>query len=390
MNLFFVFIVSFFSNGALATPTIAIRESANCVACHDPGRSQLPVAWRRCTLDCAGCHMDPNGAGARNQWGSYYTQSQMAIKSFLKPTDPLKDASRFDMHFDARNISRSSSGQTRWFPMASSFTLRVRPLVRWVHLVYTATAFGRIGDKTILLNRSDSRRFRDSVYSMVDGLPMNLYLKAGRGQAVYGLRRSNHSLWIRERIGLDEFATTDSVNFGGTPNVPFFHVSKMSGDPYQPAEDRQKGTSYHFGLGGVSYGWNVNASGWNTRSEKTEVSMNAWGAGLHAFHILLYGERNIRKVDSLSPQTQSTYPGQMTQPASSISEYSLFFTGVKGVMIGGYRETLKSESADSKRFSATLDLHPIPWLQVEAWRRWEVGSREIWDTLFVTHLLFDF
>ncbi len=386
----FVLLMLFCSRLGLATPLIAIRESQNCDGCHDGGRTQRPILWRRCTLDCQGCHIDPNGAGARNQWGSYYTQNEMAIKSFVKQADPLKDTSRFDVHWDARTISRSSAGETRWFPMASTFTLRVRPMIQWFHWVYSATSFGRIGEKTFLLNRSDARRFRDSYYGLIDGLPMNLYLKAGRGQPLYGLRRSNHSLWIREKIGLDEFATTDSVNFGGTPNVPYFHISKMLGDPYMPQEDRQKGMSYHFGLRGVSYGWNINASGWKTKSEKSDISMTALGGGLHAYDVLISGERNFRKVAALNPEGSFSYPGLMTHPSSQISEYSIAYTGLKGVSVAGYVESLKSDSADSKRFSASLDLHPIPWIQMEAWRRRELGTRMLWDTLFVAHLLYDF
>jgi hypothetical protein len=385
-----LFLLIFGAQIVKSTPLIAIRESENCQACHDPGRVQLPVIWRRCTLDCQGCHIDPNGAGPRNQWGEYYTQNQMAIKSFLKEEDPLKNTSRFDTHFDIRQIFRSTAATTRSFPMATSLSLRVRPAIRWIHLVYTASAFGRIGEKTFSVSRSNGRRFRDSYYALLDSLPMNLYLKLGRSPPVYGLRRSNHSLWIREKIGLDEFATTDSINFGGTPNVPFFHVSKMLGDPYSPKEDRQIGSSFHTGLRGVSYGWNVNGSGWHTKSQKSEISMDALGGGGHALNILVYAERNHRTVLDLNYQGQGSYPGSLIQPSSLISEYSVSYTGLKGMMLGAYSEKLNTDVISSNRHSLYLDIHPIPWLQFEAWRRREFGSRKLWDTLFVAHLLSDF
>jgi hypothetical protein len=385
-----IYFLNFWSTTAKSTPLIAIRESQNCQACHESGRSQLPVVWRKCTLDCQGCHIDPNGAGARNQWGEFYTHNQMAIKNIIKEEDPLKDATRLDAHIDMRQIYRASAHSTRSFPMATSFTLRARPVIRWLHLVYTGTAFGRVGQQEFSLSRANSRRFRDSYFMLLDSLPMNLYLKVGRSPPVYGLRRSNHSLWIREKIGLDEFATTDSINFGGTPNVPFFHVSKMLGDPYAPKEDRQVGTSFHAGLRGVSYGWNVNGSGWKSKSEKNEVSMTAFGGGFHTFNTLFYAERNLRTVQTLSYTGLSTYPGSLVQPSSLISEYSLSYTGIKGVMLGSYFEQMKTEAISSFRQSIFLDVHPIPWIQLEAWRRREFGTRTLWDSLLILHFLKDF
>ena len=39
---------------------------------------------------------------------------------------------------------------------------------------------------------------------------------------MYGIKRVNHTLWIRQRVGLDQFATTRAAEIGLTPTVPFF------------------------------------------------------------------------------------------------------------------------------------------------------------------------
>jgi hypothetical protein len=227
---------------------------------------------------------------------------------------------------------------------------------------------------------------------MIDKLPMNLYARWYRGAPMYGLRRPNHSLWIRERVGLDQFAMTEAMEFGGTPNVPFLRGSVMDGDPYKEPEDRQKGTSSHFGFRGVSYGWHINGSTWDTESEKNKISMRALGAGASPWHLLFMAERNWRKVtekEEIDPTKVTNYFDRV-HPSSQIDEFTAAFTGIPGVIVGHVYEELHDEFTDSHRRSYFMDFHPIPFLQFEIWRRFEGGSRELADYLGIVHLYADF
>jgi hypothetical protein len=376
----------------LATPVLALKEASNCQGCHNPGRTQRPVLWRRCTLDCAGCHADPNGGAARNEWGYYYSQDQLAMVNLLKPTDPLKRDELIFLHYDGRYIEREAGDTTRSFPMAHETSLRLRmptPMFD-LNLSFSKLLMGRIGAPPD--RAPDGKRMeQDKAAATIDALPMNLYLRAARGQPVYGLRRPNHTLWIRERIGLDQFATTDSISIGGSPNVPFFHVSQMLGDSDAPAEERQKGASYHAGVRGVSYGWHINASGWKTSSEKASIEMTAAGLGANFFGLILYGERNWRQVHELEAANQSlSRPTIGVQPSSTISEFSAYLGLIPGIMPGYIREAMKVDGGFSERVSYVVDLHPVPFLQLELWRRQESGRRHLNDLLAVAHLYADF
>lgn len=379
---------------ATATPLLALKEANNCQACHNPGRSQKPFFQRRCTLDCQGCHIDPAGGGPRNAWGSYYVNAQLPALTFYRPQDPLKDRSVFDVHGDARYLRRWAEDGKRDFPMASEYSLRIRPLVETLHLTYQALLLGRIDDSHLRNDRDDPRRYREKYAVMIDHIPLNLYVRASRGQPMYGLRRPNHSLWIRERLGLDQFATTEALEAGGSPNVPFMRASFMFGDPYAKPEDRQRGTTFHGGVRGVTLGWHLNGSTWDSESDKARIKMRALGAGLKPGTFVLMGERNWRKVEEKvltsdqSLKLRSLAP--RVHPSSEITEWTIAFTGIPGVILGGVQEYLIDPTQESQRRSVFIDLHPIPYLQVEVWRRLETGTRRLVDTLATAHLYYDF
>lgn len=378
---------------SLATPLIALKEADNCDGCHNPGRGQLPVLERRCTLDCQGCHIDPAGAGPRNQWGHYYSQDQLASVNFFKPIDPLKDQSRFDLHYDSRLIQRRTTETTRTFPMSAELSLRVRPFVKYLHLTYQGLLLGRVGDTSFRALRSDERRFREKYSLMIDNLPLNTYARAYRGQPMYGIRRPNHTLWIRERLGLDEFAATDAAEIGMTPNVPFMRASYMLGDPYAEPEDRQRGQSFHGGFRGVTMGWHVNASRWDTASEKARVKMQAIGGGLKPWRFIFMGERNWRDVETEDDPPHAddfSSPATRLHPSSRIDEWTAAFGGIPGVLFGHVTEELHDATTDALRRSIFVDLHPIPFLQIEIWRRFESGTRKLADTLGILHVYADF
>ena len=379
------------SASARATHLYALKESNNCGGCHKPGRSQRSFLERRCTLDCQGCHIDPAGAGPRNQWGYYYSQTYLSTAQFFAPMDPLQDRSRVDLHYDGRYMQRSlDGGQSRGFPMSNEFSVRVRPLITHLHATYQGLFMGRVDDQSFRSSSESGRRFEEKWSLMLDNLPLNTYVRAYRGPPMYGIRRSNHTAWIRERVDLDQFAITDATEVGTTPNVPFFRGSIMKGDPRVESAYRQVGTSAHAGLRGVTAGWHVNGSYWDTKSEATGVRMYAAGAGAHLFGLLLYGERNWRKVSSLTTG-ELVAPADIprVQPSSVISEYTGALTFIPGVMIGGLHETMDVNDTLSQRRSGFLDLHPIPWLHFEIWRRFETGVREMSDTLGIVHLYAD-
>lgn len=373
------------------TPLIALREAENCQGCHNPGRGQLPVLERRCTLDCQGCHIDPNGGGARNEWGYYYSHDQMAMINFLTPVDPLQNTDILSFHYDTKILQYKYADKTiNQMPMYEELTIRARPFYSYTHLnlIYTWLHLGRHGDDLYRLGSEGNNRNREKYSIMFDALPFNTYIRAYRGTPTYGIKRTNHSQWIRERIGLGQYAVTDAYEIGGTPNVPFFRASLLKGDPYVKGAYKQKGLSYHGGVRGVTLGWHVNGSGWKTKSDYHKIDMRAFGAGLNAYGLILYGEKNWRKISSIKDLPAGT--GKKIYPSSEIAEYTVSLAPIKGIMPGVLVEQMNSSGISSKRISYFVDIHPIPFLQLELWRREETGSRNLKDIIGIVHGFVDF
>lgn len=385
----------FFIQDLIATPLIAIKESNQCGACHTPGRTQKPPEWRRCTLDCQGCHVDPNGGGPRNQWGTYYLNDSLAMDNYFAPQDPLEDQSRWDFHQDTRVLKYRKNQTNHFYPMNSEWSLRIRPFVRWLHLTYQRNDLGGVTLKNYDPFSFDSSRSIEKYSIMIDELPYNIYLRKFRGLPAYGQPRSNHTLWIREKVGLNPYMTTDGLTLGLTPNVPFFHASKIDGNAALPDSEKQKGYSVHSGLRGVSYGWNIHLSHMSTASEYAKIKMSSVGGGFKVLDVVFMTETNLRNISLLDTDSSDSATVQSSEqlglfPGSLISEHSLAYTGIKGLMFGVVQEKLNWERGNQYRNSFFLDFHPIPYLQIEYWLRKESGAFDFWDRILVSHFYVDF
>jgi len=79
----FILLASTFLGTAHAEPWVSTRYAQNCAGCHSPGRKNLPVTQRRCTLACQGCHVNPNGGGLRSYYGKW--NEDRWLRSFAPP-----------------------------------------------------------------------------------------------------------------------------------------------------------------------------------------------------------------------------------------------------------------------------------------------------------------
>jgi hypothetical protein len=179
-----------------------------------PRRAEtLPLYAARTGLMCQSCHFDPNGGGARNDFGFAFARNRHALEPEdstsewhdLDVTNRVGDRmpvylgvnQRFMLLADAATKS-DSLDRLGFFNMENALTVTFQPHRR-LALVYNRDGF------------NESSVTRDA-FGMIGGFPYDGYFKAGRFRNPFGLRMDDHT--VATRNGFLDF-------FDGRRFLPF-------------------------------------------------------------------------------------------------------------------------------------------------------------------------
>lgn len=190
----------------------------------------VPQYAARSGLMCQNCHFDPNGGGARNEFGFAFAKNRHAIEPEGE-TSPWKDLTltnrvgdNFPLYVGlnqrfmalANTTAKSDSlDRAGFYNMENALHLAFQPHPR-LTLVYTRDGF-------------DGGSSSKEAFGMIGGFPMGGYLKAGRFRTPFGLRMDDHTVATRNGF-LDFFAPTlFSVGYQDSVKGAF-----LPWDPRQP------------------------------------------------------------------------------------------------------------------------------------------------------------
>jgi len=174
-----------------------------------PRASALPLYATRQGLACSTCHFDPQGGGARNDFGFQFEKNRHALTpdtgkwADLVLANKIGDALYFGTNMRqqytlVKEDASSGAAVSTFFPMQGALY----------------ATFAPHPNLTITMNH-DLRQVRDA-WGMIHDLPLGLYVKAGQFRVPFGLRIDDHTGAMRAG-----FREASAGSFGTSGFLPY-------------------------------------------------------------------------------------------------------------------------------------------------------------------------
>ena len=230
---------------------LAALSGAGPAALATRDASALPLYASRQGLPCVACHFDPQGGGARREFGFLYERNRHDLAPEERWADiglsnKLGDALYFGTNLRqqynyVRQVGTGQTGLSTFFPMQGAFYVVFAPMAKL----------------TAQYNR-DLRTSRDA-WIMVHDLPGGLYVRAGQFRVPFGMRIDDHTGAMRAgfrdalsgSFGTSGFLPYDprtvegGIEVGASPfsevNLSFTAALTNGGEPF--AQDAQAVTA---------------------------------------------------------------------------------------------------------------------------------------------------
>ena len=321
--------------------------------------SAMPLYASREGATCISCHIDPNGGGIRNEFGFNYGKNRHSIEEEEKwakyTVNPqLNDWIRLGL--DARFMyyaSHIQDGRTvapsTFFPMQGNLRVAISP-----HDQLTI-----VGSQGIVVDVPGfpAPYVAREIYGLIQGLPKNIYIQAGRFRLPFGLRQEDHTSFLRGFTFLlyDSQSEDAGIEVGSVGPNWFGQFSFTNGGP-PFAENAQTVAGK---LGRASKTFQAAVSGYHRFSEPFGVTVNRWS---------VYGSATRGPVTLLGE-----YGGGTTKSGLGTVNTDAFFGEVdyrvsRGVNLRGKYDWLEpdKESGDNvSRIVGEVDWAPMPFTEIK-------------------------
>ncbi len=296
-------------------------------------------------LKCSACHVNRSGGGARNDFGSLYGQTQLT----WAPGEVLSRALTafvfvgLDFRLKASGTLRESSPRTAMDLDEAQAYLEAR-LVRDRIALYL--------DQTVGPNRVVARE----LFALIEKLPMNGYVKAGKLLVPYGLRLKDDEEFIRGVTGFNYTTPDQGVEVGVEPG-PWSVIVALTNGNVGAAENN----SGKLASAVVSYtrgAYRLGLSGSRNTGDviRRDVYGGFGGLRLGPLGILVEGDFVEERLAQSVPHRQFVgfLEGDLT-----------LWQGVNAKVTYGYHDRNRDVPADQRiRWRFGLEMFPSPFVQL--------------------------
>jgi hypothetical protein len=272
----------------------------------------LPRFASRMDLKCQNCHIDPNGGGMRNYYGDVmYGREVLPVPAWSQDTI----IEEFTNHL-SKYVSLGADVTTLyWSQRETHYT----SFFQMQGDLYVSASVA----KSLLIYFDKALYGGFDVFGLINGLPVNGYLKIGRFTPAYGTRIDDHTTFIRTKTAFPVYRRDDTgVEVGISPQSFAWNFGIYNGengaDPSNGsirlmttrAEYLNQIGDVNYSLGGSIWynnaveGSNTMYGGFGGLSYRrfvlnTEVDFKTDWAGLKTDEFISYLELNYLIIDGL-------------------------------------------------------------------------------------------
>jgi hypothetical protein len=329
---------------AAAGPASSVASAASAAVFTAGSEPHLAI---RTGLKCSACHVNRSGGGARSDFGSVYTQTQLPMTT--RPVRSRALSEYLGIGWDVRTVASAyvsrQTPQTAFELDEANAYLEARLIDRLLTLYV---------DQTLGPGRADVRE----VVALVQ-VAGNGYVKAGKLLLPYGLRLQDDLEFIRQQTGFSYDTPDIGVELGLEPGPLSWFVSVTNGSVgAAEGDDGKQVTSSaalvfrHFRIG-ASASHNERAGG-----ARRDV-FGAFG-GLRLGRLSLLGE-----VDRIEERAL-TGP-VLKQDAVYVAGDLLVTKGLNAKVAYGYYDKSRAIAEDERvRWRFGLELFPVAFVRAAA------------------------
>lgn len=340
-------------------------------------RAEPTMAFRG-GFKCGQCHVNRTGGGKRNDFGVIYSKTTLPIWKFpsAKLVEKMKNSLGSKTSKDPResflgkigeHISLGGNlrlGNNTTFRGGGARTNNFA--INEGNLYLEANLFGELLTfyvDTTLVNTGGGVANREA-FALVRGLPLNMYVKAGRFMLPYGIRLFDDTAFTRNRTGFTYAMQDLGVEVGIEPGPFSWIVAVTNGDAGNKQKQittRGEFVSRHARAGG--------SFSWNDGSTTTSFRYGPF-VGAHYGKFTLLGEWTIIK-DQVA--------GATTTQWAILSEINYLI--LKGLNLKANYQFLDPNRSVANDFRSRvvtgLEVFPTQFSQVSAFFRWNNGIPQL-------------
>lgn len=329
---------------ATATAALALLALAPAPAA---GAAPEPYLAVRSGLRCAQCHINRTGGGGRTDFGSIYAQTRLALRSSAFRGRSLGGLASVGGNLRIRAAGTVSEATPRTAVDVDEASLQLD--VRLVPDVLNFYVDERVGPGSAATREA---------FALLQQLPFDGYLKAGKFFLPYGLRLADDAEYIRERTGFTYATPDQGLELGLEPGAFTFFLAVSNGT--QGAAEIDDGKQL-VGTAALVYpAFRIGVSAARNRSRDSRRELAGAFAGLRAGRMALLGEIDrIRDTPAAGGKTEQT--------AAYLEGDVLVVRGLNLKLSYGFLDPNTAIGENARiRMRMGLEIFPVGFLQVAA------------------------